>query len=111
MSNQEPSERIVNMGELVRAYRKSLGLTQTEFAKKYNRESATAVSFWESGKRDIPGALALDIIDRKTVEARIDELQRTAVNPYYPGGPSKEDAVVYVKQIRNRIQQLTGGKK
>ena len=48
------------------------------------------------------------LIDRKTVEARIDELKRTAVNPYYPGGPSKEDAVVYVKQIRNRIQQLTG---
>lgn len=58
----------------------------------------------------VSGEKIQQLIDSAKREGAIEELKRTAVNPYYPGGPSKEDAVVYVKQIRNRIQQLTGGK-
>lgn len=39
---------------MIRKERKRLKLTQQQFAEMFGAESATAVSLWESGKREAP---------------------------------------------------------
>lgn len=63
MSTQEKLHEPTILGKMVRDYRKSLGLNQTEFALLFGRTTPTAVSFWESGFREIPGSLCIALID------------------------------------------------
>ena len=44
-------------------YRHSLKLTQKEFAEYYGYETPTAVSLWESGQRDMPTIIAVDVFN------------------------------------------------
>lgn len=62
-STQEKLHEPTILGKMVKDYRKSLGLNQTEFALLFGRTTPTAVSLWESGFREIPGSLCIALID------------------------------------------------
>ena len=56
--------------ELIRQHREMLRETQTEYAKRFGFDSATAVSLWESGQRKVPERVleeALTYIPRFTI--------------------------------------------
>jgi transcriptional regulator with XRE-family HTH domain len=56
--------------ELVKQHREMLHETQAEYAKRFNFDSPTAVSLWESGQRKVPERVleaALDYIPRFTI--------------------------------------------
>lgn len=47
--------------QLIREYRLSLTLSRKEFAVLYN-VSRQAVYYWETGKREAPGPVTLDVL-------------------------------------------------
>lgn len=75
-NTQEKLHEPTILGKMVRDYRKSLGLNQTEFALLFGRTTPTAVSFWESGFREIPGSLCIALIDSAKREGAIGELKQ-----------------------------------
>lgn len=49
--------------ELAKKHREMLHLTQSEYASRYNFDSPTAVSLWESGQRKVPERVLEDAIE------------------------------------------------
>lgn len=52
----------IEITKLIRKYRKSLGLTQVEFIKRYGFKSTILGSLWESGKREAPFMVVNDVV-------------------------------------------------
>lgn len=60
----------MKLNELLKKTRESLFETQTEFGKRFN-VSATAISLWESGARDIPNNVVENLINNSLVRQLI----------------------------------------
>lgn len=82
---------------LLKRKRLELGESQTEFAQRFGKESATAVSLWESGKRDIPQHVTEWLVDellaarqQSADEVRRELLTYLLANAYISSGEYDE---------------------
>ncbi len=60
--------------EFIRAYRKKLGLMQTEFAEKFNIPVGT-LRLWEQGRTNAPDYLVTLLTEREELLAEINRLR------------------------------------
>ena len=63
MSNQNKELTDANLRQHLKEYRKSLNMTQSQFAEQYGFQSAVPISLYENHKRKIPDVMLPDLIN------------------------------------------------
>lgn len=63
MEKRRPTDRLVLVGERLRAFREAMGLSQAELAAAVNK-AANTVAMWETGQRLLDPLAASTLADR-----------------------------------------------